>query len=49
MGKTCCFFGNSTIWNVKEIADKIRKAVVDLITSKQVDTFLVGIKGEFET
>ncbi len=49
MTKTCCFFGNATIWNVKEIADKIRKAVVDLITNKQVDTFLVGIKGEFET
>jgi len=49
MTKTCCFFGNSTIWNVKEIADKIRKAVVDLITNKQVDTFFVGIKGEFET
>lgn len=49
MTKTCCFFGNSTIWNVKEIADRIRKAIVDVITHKQVDTFLVGIKGEFET
>ena len=49
MSKTCCFFGNSTIWNVKEIADRVRKAVIDVITNKQVDTFLVGTKGEFET
>ena len=49
MTKTCCFLGNSTIWNVKEIADKIRQAIIDLIENKQVDTFLVCIKGEFET
>ena len=45
----CAFLGNATIWNTKEISDRIRQAVVDLITHKQVDTFLVGTKGEFET
>lgn len=49
MNKTCAFFGNSTIWNTKEIADRIRTTVVDLITKKQVDIFLVGTKGHFET
>ena len=50
MSKTCAFLGNADIiGDVRELADKIRSAVVDLITNKQVDTFLVGIKGEFET
>ena len=48
MSKTCAFFGNKIIWNDKEVAEKIRKAAVDLIKNKQVDTFLVGTKGEFE-
>lgn len=48
MTNTCAFLGNATIFNVKETADKVKKAVVDLITQKQVDTFLVGTKGEFE-
>ena len=48
MNKTCAFLGNATLFNVKETADKIRQAVEDLISHKQVDTFLVGTKGEFE-
>ena len=48
MAKTCAFLGNANIWNEKETAEKIRQAVVDLITNKQVGTFLVGTKGEYE-
>ena len=50
MGKTCAFLGNADIiGDVRELADKIRQTATDLITNKQVDTFLVGIKGKFET
>ena len=50
MTKTCCFLGNADILgDVRELADKIRQAAVDLITNKQVDTFLVGNKGHYET
>ena len=48
MGKTCAFLGNANILDVKGTADKIRQSAVDLITQKQVDTFFVGTKGEFE-
>ena len=48
MGKVCAFLGNATIFDVKETAEKIRQAAIDLITHKQVDTFLVGTKGEYE-
>lgn len=48
MGKTCVFLGNADILDVKGTADKIRQSAVDLITQKQVDTFFVGTKGEFE-
>ena len=37
MSKTCAFLGNADIWDIDKIADKIRSAVVDLITNKQVD------------
>ena len=49
MSETCCFLGNSNIWDTREVVKKLKQAIVDLITNKQVDTFLVGIKGEFET
>ena len=49
MSKICAFLGNETLFNVKETADKIRQAVEELISHKQVDTFLVGTKGKFET
>lgn len=50
MSKTCAFFGNADIiGDVREVAEKIRQTAIDLITNKQVDTFLVGIKGKFET
>lgn len=50
MTKTCCFLGNTDILgDIRELADKIRQAAVELITNKQVDTFLVGNKGHYET
>ena len=49
MNKTVAFLGNETLWNTQETADKIRQEIMDLITHKQVDTFLVGTKAEFET
>ena len=48
MGKVCAFLGNANIWNEKETAERIKQTAIDLITHKQVDTFLVGTKGEYE-
>ena len=48
MTKTCAFLGNATIFDVKKNAEKIKQTTIDLITHKQVNTFLVGTKGEFE-
>jgi len=48
MSKICSFFGNSTIWNKTEIADKLKSVILSLITERQVDVFYVGTKGEFE-
>lgn len=49
MNKVCAFLGNATIWNTREVMDKIKLTAIDLIKNKGVDTFLVGTKGEFET
>ncbi len=49
MSKTCGFFGNATIWNEEEVAIKLRSVLIDLITNKGVDTFYVGVKGQFDT
>ena len=48
MGKTCGFFGNASLWEKDKIADKLRPLLIDLITNKNVDTFYVGVKGEFD-
>ena len=49
MSKTCAFFGNSTLWDSREVMEKIKLTAIDLIKNKGVDTFLVGNKGKFET
>lgn len=49
MSKTCAFLGNATIWNTREVMEKIKLTAIDLITNKGVDIFLVGTKGNFET
>lgn len=49
MNKVCAFLGNATIWNTREVMEKIKLTAIDLIKNKGVDTFLVGTKGEFET
>ena len=49
MNKTCGFFGNATLLNEEEIADKLPPILIDLIKNKGVDTFYVGVKGKFDT
>ena len=49
MSKTCTFLGNATIWNTREVMEKIKLTAIDLIKNKGVDIFLVGTKGNFET
>ena len=49
MSKTCAFLRNATIWNTREVMEKIKLTAIDLITNKGVDIFLVGTKGNFET
>lgn len=49
MSKTCAFLGNATLWDSREVMEKIKLTAIDLIKNKGVDTFLVGTKGEFET
>ena len=49
MNKVCAFLGNATIWNTREVMEKIKLTAIDLIKNKGVDTFLVGTKGNFET
>ena len=49
MQKTCTFLGNSDIRETDALNSKIRQAITDLITNKGVNTFYVGIKGQFET
>lgn len=49
MSKICAFLGNATIWNTREVMEKIKLTAIDLIKNKGVDIFLVGTKGNFET
>ena len=49
MSKTCAFLGNATIWNTREVMEKIKLTAINLIKNKCVDIFLVGTKGNFET
>ena len=45
---TCCFFGHRTINETEELKTKLCEAVEDLITNKNVDTFLFGSKSRFD-
>ena len=49
MSKTCGFFGNAILWNEEEIEGKLRPILIDLIENKNVETFYVGVKGQFDT
>ena len=46
--KTCCFFGHRTINETEELKTKLCEAVEDLITNKNVDTFLFSSKSRFD-
>ena len=48
MSKTCGFLGNSSLICKDDVAEQIRHTAIDLITNKQVNTFYVGVKGDFE-
>ena len=45
---TCCFFGHRTINETEQLKNELREAVEDLITNKNVDTFLFGSKSRFD-
>lgn len=46
--KTCCFFGHRKINQTQELSDRMFKITEQLITKKNVDTFLFGSKSKFD-
>ncbi len=46
--KTCCFFGHRRINQTQELSDRMFKITEQLITEKNVDTFLFGSKSKFD-
>ena len=46
--KTCCFFGHRKINQTEELRDRMFKTIEQLITEKDVDTFLFGSKSKFD-
>lgn len=49
MNKVCCFIGHRRIDLTKELEEKTRNVVEDLIINKEVTTFLFGSKSEFDS
>ena len=45
--KTCCFMGNRTINETKELKSKLNEIIEKLITENYVDTFIFGSKSRF--
>lgn len=45
---TCCFFGHRKINETDELTAKLKNVIEDLITNKNVHTFLFGSKSEFD-
>ena len=48
MSKVCCFIGHRRIDLIKELEEKTKNVIEDLIINKEVETFLFGSKSEFE-
>ena len=48
LNKTCCFFGHRKIEETPELKACLINTIEDLITNKDVDTFLFGSKSEFD-
>ena len=46
---TCCFIGHRTIYETEELKMQICEMIERLITCEQVDTFLFGSKGRFNS
>ena len=49
MSKVCCFIGHRKIDLIKELEEKTKNVVEDLIINKEVATFLFGSKSEFDS
>ena len=49
MNKVCCFIGHRRIDLTKELEEKTKNVVEDLIINKKVTTFLFGSKSEFDS
>ena len=49
MSKVCCFIGHRKIDLTKELEEKSRNVIEDLIINKKVTTFLFGSKSEFDS
>ncbi|MBE7034225.1 MAG: hypothetical protein E7406_08380 [Ruminococcaceae bacterium] len=45
---TCCFFGHRKIKVTDELVKNLKGIIENLITQKQIDTFLFGSKSEFD-
>lgn len=46
---TCCFFGHREIDETEELVERLYAVIEDLITNKNVDTFLFGSKSRFNS
>lgn len=44
MSKVCCFIGHRRIDLIKELEEKTKNVIEDLIINKEVETFLFGSK-----
>ena len=49
MSKVCCFIGHRKIYLTKELEEKTKNVIENLIINKEVTTFLFGSKSEFDS
>lgn len=49
MDNICCFIGHRKIDLTKQLEEKTKKVIEDLIVNKNVATFLFGSKSEFDS
>ena len=47
--KTCCFLGHRKIEINEELTNQLHRIIENLITEKNVDTFLFGSKSDFDS
>jgi len=47
--KTCCVFGHRKITGREELREKLSEIFENLIVYKNVDTFFVGSRSEFDS